>query len=240
MPCAAYRELLAEIVGLSSRSIQIWFQNRRQKLKQEENKETQERVQQRKEQALKILNSAYEINSTPSEQDLERLSEEIGISTKSIHVWFQNRLAKQKVEDQFGTVKKKTSVELSPSYFRPQQRSEPPHLTPNQVSSVGIPSTIAFTQAMPMMMPMMELQHQPLVYTAYMPDPMLDTYPSPMYSMVDSNPPSPLPETDFQGCLWNPFAPIFSAVKPNNHNVLDQPLFGTTVTPEDIMKDFSL
>jgi hypothetical protein len=244
MPCSSYRQLLSEIVGLSSRSIQIWFQNRRQKLKLDAS--TQDMVQQRKDQALKLLNSAFEQNSTPTEAELESLSQDLRISTKCIHVWFQNKLAKQKVEDQF-SIKKKTATpinDLSPSYFRPQQRPEPRPLTPNQVSNSSTSHTlvhremnmnhpygnIAFNHTM--LMPMVE---SPMMYPSY-DHTMMEQYPSPIFSF-DSNPPSPDTEP---GCGWNPFGPIFSAVKTDNHRVLEQPLFDNSLTADDIMSDFAL
>ncbi|KAJ3365524.1 hypothetical protein HDU91_002179, partial [Kappamyces sp. JEL0680] len=103
MPCSAYREMLSEIVGLSSRSIQIWFQNRRQKLKLEENKETSAMLAEKKEQALALLNASFELSHEPSDAELARLSQEIGISSKSIKVWFQNKSARVLIEDQMTT-----------------------------------------------------------------------------------------------------------------------------------------
>ncbi|KAJ3271872.1 hypothetical protein HDV01_006157 [Terramyces sp. JEL0728] len=98
MPCAAYREMLSQIVGLSSRSIQIWFQNRRQKLKLEENRSALESLASKKEATLSILNEAYQTNPQPAEQILTSLSEQVGISVKSIDIWFQNKYQKSKVE----------------------------------------------------------------------------------------------------------------------------------------------
>ncbi|KAJ3324593.1 hypothetical protein HDV06_006486 [Boothiomyces sp. JEL0866] len=103
MPCAAYREMLSQIVGLSSRSIQIWFQNRRQKLKLEENRSTLESLASKKEATLSILNEAYLANPQPSEQELASLSEQVGISVKSIDIWFQNKYQKSKVEGHLST-----------------------------------------------------------------------------------------------------------------------------------------
>ncbi|KAI8900479.1 hypothetical protein BC833DRAFT_581815 [Globomyces pollinis-pini] len=98
MPCAAYREMLSTMVGLSSRSIQIWFQNRRQKLKLEENSATLEALNIKKEKATTILNSAFKLNPNPSDAELESLAEQVSISAKSIKVWYENRQSKSAVE----------------------------------------------------------------------------------------------------------------------------------------------
>jgi hypothetical protein len=92
MPCSAYREMLSDLVGLSNRSIQIWFQNRRQKLKQPENHETSEMLSSKKDTVLAILSASFSNSCNPSLDELDRLSQEIGISPKSISVWFQTRI----------------------------------------------------------------------------------------------------------------------------------------------------
>jgi hypothetical protein len=92
--------MLSKIVGLSARSIQIWFQNRRQKLKLEENKKVQEALCQKKEFAMRVLHSAYEQNPRPSGKELEELAAKVDITTASLKIWFETKYSKQRVEEQ--------------------------------------------------------------------------------------------------------------------------------------------
>jgi hypothetical protein len=89
LPCVAYREALSLLIGLSNRSIQIWFQNRRQKLKLAGNKENNSRILAKRTVVLQALNKVFSTTRTPSAQDLEQLSDTTEIHPKNISIWFQ-------------------------------------------------------------------------------------------------------------------------------------------------------
>ena len=100
-PCASYRQKLANLIGLSSRSIQIWydllirFQNRRQKLKSVEHRKLQLEYEKQKEHAMKILAEALDESCTPSNETLRELARKVHISAPALKLWFENEALKK-------------------------------------------------------------------------------------------------------------------------------------------------
>jgi uncharacterized protein YajQ (UPF0234 family) len=103
MPCAHYRELLAKQVDLSARSIQIWFQNKRQKLKMNENKAQKAKLESKREFSIKVLNSFFLENQLPNDAELQKISEQIGITKESVSIWFKSKEMRQKIEQQMSS-----------------------------------------------------------------------------------------------------------------------------------------
>ena len=68
MPCSTYRDLLSKALGLSSRSIQIWFQNRRQKIKSLSNESQKTAYDLKKQTTNKVLKE--HMKRGPTKEDL--------------------------------------------------------------------------------------------------------------------------------------------------------------------------
>ena len=74
--------------------INIRFQNRRQKLKHQDFKRKQAEFERTKKNALLILNSAFELNPDPSEEELNQYAVKVKVSPQCLRIWFENKRKK--------------------------------------------------------------------------------------------------------------------------------------------------
>ena len=76
-------------VGLTSKQIHNWFQNKRRKLNETKNKQL-------KLKTTEELLEEYEINKCPNKQSLARIALKVGLSSKQVYYWFHYRRNKLK------------------------------------------------------------------------------------------------------------------------------------------------
>ena len=74
--------------------INVRFQNRRQKLKHQDFKRKQAEFERTKKNALLILNSAFELNPDPSEEELNQYAIKVKVSPQCLRIWFENKRKK--------------------------------------------------------------------------------------------------------------------------------------------------
>lgn len=96
MPCSVYRDLLSKVLDLSSRSIQIWFQNRRQKMKSLSNQSQKAAFDIKRQNTIKVLKENSKRCLT--KDDIAKLSDLMDVSAESLSLYLELKKIKSKLE----------------------------------------------------------------------------------------------------------------------------------------------